>query len=472
MRALLLTLAACSWSAPRPERAESLALDVRYASARHAAETSLGVYVWPSAPPPDDLGPDDEACRWWQGTRDARPFAHKGLRDGFLRWGAIEIGASTLRFAGERVVDLQDGALPRGQELEALAPLATALAEARHIQDAWYDVCGTVYRDRPLLAIDADTPVQTLRYVLDTASTLRFPRVAALVSDPKAARRPPMDPDDPGSLVVVRQTGRSMEVFSPAADRRVTGPIDELEPMIATALDGERYGCTMIVARAGTRWEELAATLDSSQAFRTHSNFVHFDDHPGQTSPAPERYGQLTERLNSDLTAPVLWMELPVLAWRDTDAVQCDAVTSGGRGREAPLPEALELALEPAHDEVTVRSGLPRGARPSRGERIGLRAIGPVQIGTPDAPAEPLVPVISAAIACADEAAERSDAPDEVALGFQVHPDGSIHSPFTASFRPSDPIHACLASALEPLDALPAPGEHRYATVFLGVSVR
>jgi len=469
-----LLLAACTGSTARLERAEPLQVEARLPMARHAAETDLHVYVWPTAAPPDALGPDDPACRWWQGERDARDRAHAGLRDGSLRWGALTVTPRAIGFAGRDLVPLEAGRPAEGAVVDgALPALSAALVEARAIQDAWYDTCGSVYRDRPLLVVDADVPGATLALVLRTAAALRFPRVAAMVQDPKPERRAPMDPDDPGHLAVVRQRGEQVDVFSPLADRRLTGPLRDLEPLIASALSGRRYGCTLVVASGATRWEEIAATIDWSQAFRTHTNFLHFEDATVASAPPPDRPGGQRVGLNPDNRAAVLWIDLPNLSWRDVEETRCDATATGALGAELPLPETLDLALTAPAAAPTARAGLPRStrARPL-GARAAIRAYGPVDAGTPDAPAAPLAPLLAGALACADAAAERADAPDEVAFALQIRPDGAPFGATSSSFSPSDPIHACLSDVLATPPAWPADPDGRFSAIYVGIGVR
>jgi hypothetical protein len=475
MRTLCLALAVTVGCTPRPPpRAEPLTIEARIPAARHAADTHLSVFVWPSAAPPEDLGPDDPTCRWWQGEADAADLAHAGLRDGSLRWGVIGVTQRAITLGSAVLVPLEGGVPAADAIVEGGLPaLSAALADARATQDAWYETCGTVYRDRPLLVVDADVPARTVALVLQTAATLRFPRVAALVTDPEAERRPPMDPEDPGHLAVVRQQGTRVEVFSPTADRRPTGEIRDLEGLIAQALDGRRYGCTMVVARGGTRFEELAATVDATQAFRTHATFVYFDEEDGPRSAAPKRPGPAREGLNPDNRASVLWLDLPGIAWQDTDEVRCDAVTTTALGAQVPLPESLGLVLGPPREDGAARPGLPAAARARPpGSRAFIGAFGAVDAGSAEAPAPALAAALTRAVACADEAAARPDAPDEVALGFQVAPDGAVSGRFSASFAPSDPIHTCLADALGQIGSFPARDDGRYGTVVVGIGVR
>jgi len=471
---LLLTLASCSLSPSRPPRAEPLQIEARLAQARHAAETELSVYVWPSSEPPEDLTHDDARCAWWQGRRAGRDLAHAGLADGTLRWGAIAVTLDGVSFAGERLVPLQDGRpADDAHDGATLHALSAALVRARAIQDAWHEVCGEVYRDRPLLLVDADVPAATVGLALQTAAGLRFPRVAAMVVDPDPERRPTLDPEDPGHLAVIRQRGDRAQVLSPAADRRIEGPLTDLEPMITRALAGRRYGCTMLVAEAGSRWEHLAGTIDLTQAFRTTATFATFNTSgPPEQAPPPERLRTPRTGLNPDNRASVLWLDLPNIAWRAVDEVRCDAFATGALGAELPLPETLEIALAtPPPDQTRARMPVATRDRPLAA-RVALAATGPISLGEPDDPAEPIRRTLQVALACADQAADRPDAPDEIAIAFQVGPDGAPAHPYSASFSPSDPIHGCLREALDAIGRFDPLGEDRHAVGFIGIGVR
>ncbi|TVQ91580.1 MAG: hypothetical protein EA397_09565 [Deltaproteobacteria bacterium] len=469
--ALLSLLLACSSGRERPERAEPLQLEVRLPNARRAVQTHLGTYVWPTSLPPEDLTQDDPLCRWWHGARGQIPLAHAGLREGQMRWAVLSITPDALSFGDSKVLTLDRGHPDPAEVVGGRLPkLSEALVDAREHLDAWYEVCGKVYRDRPLLAADADVPVQTVGLVLQTASDLRFPRVAALVRDPSPGERRTMDPDDPGHLAVVRQRGEQLELFSADGTRRRAGPIREMQALLGGVMGGERYGCTLVIGEGQTRWEELAATLDTSQAFRAHSSFVLFEPRSDGLEPPPDRPGTPRELLSTDRRASVLWIELPSVQWRDVDRVDCGDIVHGPLGREAPLPVALRAALDHHGDEIPAKPHLPSGLRAET--PISLRVVGPAELGSAEEPVPPLAPFLARAKTCANEASARPESPSEVAMGFEIGPNGQTFDRYTASLEPDDAIHACLTQAFDALEAFPALDEGRYASVVIGLKVR
>lgn len=467
----LLLLLACTTAPPRPERAEPLRLEIRLASARKATQTHLGTYVWPTSAPPQELGADDPLCLWWQGAREGIPTAHAGLRDGSLRWGLLTVTRFEIQFGGERVLLLTDG-LPEPDQVQgrSLPALSEVLVAARAHLDTWYEVCGSVYRDRPLLVVDADASVETVGLVLQTASDLRFPRVAALVRDPSPGDRREMDPSDPGNLAVIRQRGEQLEAFSADGSRRHQGPIRDMQSLLASVLAGERYGCTLIIGEGQTRWEELAATVDTTQNFRAHSSFVLFEPKTSPPAPPPVRPRSPIELLSPDRRAAVLWLELPSVQWRDVTKVPCDAIIPGPLGREAPLPNALRAALDSHDQEIPTSSSLP--SEISSAQELSLSVVGPFEPGTPEAPSPALLPLLDRARACVEEARERPESPSTVALGFEIGPDGGIFDRYTASFDSQDPVHDCLKGAFEAIERTDPLGEGRYAAVVIGLKVR
>jgi hypothetical protein len=472
IRALfVLALTACGGSTP-PLRAAPLQVQVRLPAARHAIEVEASTFVWPSLAPPE-TGASPEACAWWRGEFEGRDFARRGLMDGSLRWGVIAVTRSDVSFGGLRVASLDERARPAKEDVDrvALQPLSETLAMARRIQDAWYEACGQVFRDRPLVVVDGDVPLDTLGYVLDTAAIHRFPRVALMTGDREPGPARPVEPDDPGYLVVVSQQGTQLRTFDSAGIRRRTGPLDQAETLLATALDGQKFGCTMFVPQATSRVDELTATLDTVTAFGSRTHLVHAVERFQDPGELPIREGRMpTEWVAFEQSLGVLWLELPATSPGTVENVRCDDIIGGAGGKEVPLSPGLLLALETVAPGTEIRANPLLSSRTlpvvePGGSPIHIVARGPVDVGEPGARPAALQPALAAAEACILPTQGRSLPPSVAAVHVEFGPNGVPFDLFVETPFPEDPVSTCLRDAFTMIPSVAPLPEHTYAAV-------
>ncbi|MFK7928500.1 MAG: hypothetical protein AB8H79_09935, partial [Myxococcota bacterium] len=312
----LIALLALTCCTPSPTRAPPVQVPVRLAEARHAFQVDQDIFVWPTQAP--DGEPTAAECGWWSDRVGARKTAVAGLNDGRLQWGAIHITRTHLGFAGKDVVALDAGRLPADAVDGPVIPaLYKAVLEARRTLDAWYDACGEVRRDRPVLIADADVPQQTLVATLGTLAAARFPRVAARVGDrdPKNAAQ---KQGNTGVLAVVRQDGDTIEVMDSTGLLRLSGPTAQSESFLAKATGEAGLGCTLVLPTETASWAQVVSIIDTTTGFGSATSLVGAQDflqsakawEPGP--PAPALQGRApTEWLSLDNTMAVHWLELP-----------------------------------------------------------------------------------------------------------------------------------------------------------------
>lgn len=473
----LLGLACTGRSVPRAP--EPVQLAVRVAEARHADQVDKDIFVWPTAPPTE--APDEAACMWWSGDSRGRDVAIEGLNAGTLRWAALVVTRSEITFAGQTVVSLDgQGRVPADQvRADALVGLGAVLGEARDIQDAWFEACGMVYRDRPLLVVDEGVPVQTVHRVLSTLSRHRFPRVAALVGDRDPENRAIPDMGR-GVLAVLRPRGAgAVQVLDSLGTRRFQGPPKDLESMLARATPAEPVGCALVVPDASSRWAEVVAHVDTVTAFGARSTLLYPPPSSEEGVPAKPVEGRTpSEWLTVDSRAAVHWLDTPVLepVWEPVATpIRCEQVTGRVRKR-LPVPALLTLALSsPGADPVQPCRGqgcvplvqpLPGDSDELPPVTVGWRAFGALELPDPDAADSPLAALVGALKACPVPAAI-DDRRLARAVGWvEVGPDGKAFDAQVGVLEEAyKPWARCLGQALQGFPTLPPPSTGTHAAV-------
>ncbi|MFT7521542.1 MAG: hypothetical protein ACI9MC_003693, partial [Kiritimatiellia bacterium] len=410
---------------------------------------------------------------WWRG--DDKDFSKHGLIDGSLRWAAVTVTPTSIGFAGKPLIALTAGRLDGG---EAIAPLSRVILDARRIQDSWYEACGDVTRDRPLIVADADVPSNTLVKVLDQLASLRFPRVAMLVGDREPTHPKEKHTDEPAHMVAIQIAGDQVRVMSDNGDRQAAGSLKELESLVAKALDGQRYGCTLLTSQPGGRWAQTTAALDAASAFGSRRNLLVGGVLPsGSASPAiPPRAARTpTEWLALDATVGVLWLDLPTVAFSGTpDAIPCGALVGGGTDTldlSLGLQAALQTGSPPgastmARHLTDYGTLVPGPGTPPYSQRALVLASADLEWSIDSETVERLD---TAVLACIAEVTDRA-APKtaQVVVGMEIDPTGRVKERWLASTTiPNDPVNNCIVDAWAPLTTAAPLGENRYVLVMV-----
>ena len=470
MRTLaLLLLSACTGAPATPRVAPGVTYEVRLPDARHATKTDLANFVWPRIDPPEGTTPDSEACVWWSGRYAGHDYAKRGLVSGELGWGAVHVTATEVGFDNRTMATLDRGLVPKTQrDALSILPLSAALAEARGRLDRWHEACGVVRRDRPVVVADGDTPNETLGLVLETLSVHRFGQAAMLVADRDPGERKPVDADDPGSFAVIRQLGDQVEALSIDGTRRASGQVNDFESVVATALNGEKYGCTLLAPQALGRWSTVAAILDTAHAYGSRRHLIK-PVPPGPERPVEPATGRRpTESLGLEHTAGVLWVDLPDWSRSTGEPLLTCAHPDGFAGARVAAPEPLEIALRStAAGQVRIDPTLARPAL-SVAEPVYWGAL---DFGEPGDRPEAIATLEAALDECVTAARERADAPAQVIVRFAVGPDGRAHTFDLLSPVPEDTVHDCILTAFGALPAFPPLGEHSHAAVVWPVAI-
>jgi len=489
-----LILLACTGSTP-PRVTGKVKLPVRLAEARHADQVELDIFVWPAAAPTQAPGEDE--CTWWSGDRRGGDVAREGLGDGSLRWAALVVTRDGIDWAGQRVVSLDGaGRLPQDSVSDGLVPaLGGPLRQARAVQDAWFEACGQVYRDRPLLVVDQAVPGTTVLAVLRTLSHNRFHRVAALVGDRSPDNRGTDAPEDPGVLAVLRPRGEQVQVMGSLGLIRRTDTPDEIEAMLAAAVPGHRFGCSLVVPEGSSHWGDVAATIDTATAFGSRTALVHSEAAwtPGPEAPT-EAARAPSEWLTLDGRAAVHWLDTPTVVpvYDPTEqAIACDAL-EGRIRQKLPMPYTLQLALtdvgedpvQPCLGDACVPVAQPPAEDLAEAPdvSVGWQAVGGLDLPSPDAEDHPWTPLTEALTACQAPVGKPGQAIARAVGWLEVKPDTG--QPFDAQISVTDPSHTdwarCLGQALQQAPALGPPdaseGEprtrHAVVKVWIDAKVR
>jgi hypothetical protein len=427
--------------------------------------------VWPRGVPPADTTPDSEACTWWSGRYAGHDYAKRGLVSGELGWGAIHVTVHEVGFDARPLTTLDGGLLQENaRDTGSILPLSEALASARRHLDAWYEACGGVRRDRPVVIVDRDIPNETLGLVLDTLSVHRFGQAALLVADRDPGERREVDPDNPGSFAVIRQMGTSVDAFSVTGERRATGTTRDLESLIATALNGEKYGCTVLAPQALGTWASVAATLDAAHGFGSRRQLI------APVPPGRARRAEIdddtrrpTESLGLENTAGVFWVDLPDWSQSSGEWLSTCDREGGFAGARLSVSEPLLLALRgPTTDGVKLD---PRLARPPDQAPEPVYW-GGIDLGEPGSRPEAITALEERIAACTATAAERPEAPVQVRVRFEVLPSGTASAFDIVSPMLADPLHDCLFEAFRALPPFAPLGEHNHAAVVWPVVVK
>lgn len=483
-RLAVMGLVACTGEPSVPRNPGPLQLAVRVAEARHADRVDQDIFVWPKAAPSE--APDEATCLWWSGDSRGRDVAARGLHEGSLRWAALVVTREGIDFGGERVVSLDGvGRLPEDASRDGLIPaLGATLREARGIQDAWYDACGLVYRDRPLLVVDQAVPMVTVGAVLRTLSHHRFPRVAALVGDREPENRSVEAPEDPGVLAVLRPAGDRVQVMDSLGLRRQSGPQAELESMLAKATPGARFGCALLVPETDGHWRDVAATIDTVTAFGAFSALVH-PGPVGAVGPAAEaEQGRApTEWLNLDGMAAVHWLDTPVMEdeWgREPASIRCDQVEGRVRQR-VQVPASLTLALSSVGEDpvqpcfgpacVPFAELMREEDEDPAAIQLSWLTFGPLEIPETALDADGLLAPLYAAMSACDPPVAVAGRGAARAVGWvEVDPEGR---PFDVQIGVLEERHkpwaSCLGQALRSFPTVGPPAEGQHALVQLFV---
>lgn len=475
MRTLtLLLLAACTGAPPPPKAPKGIKLEVRLPEARDAVEVEHHVFVWPRTAPP--AGDTHTACEWWEGRRAGLEFARTGTADGTLGWGVIDITQERIGFDGQQVAPLENGEIVGdiGDDL-ILNPLYEKLLPAREQLDAWNETCGSVFRDRVLVAADADLPTQTLSRVLFTLSQLRFDRVGLLVGDREPTDRDTVPPKDSVPVTLLHR-GDVVEAVGPDGIRRATGKLEDLESLTALALDGKPLGCTLYIPTNHSRVEQMTAVLDASYGFGSRRVFAMTRPREGKPGPAPERPGRSpSERISVDTTGAVVWLDAPVIGVHEDSPVSCHPHEDSYGPRFTP-PELLADVLLPFREEPGVHRspmadlgafGGTGDPGESRIPSVASAVLGPD--GYEAATVEARATLTPALVACATEALDRLSADSPAELVLRVKPDGAASASLQTPLSLDDPLNTCLMDAARAA-TWPAPGPHQHAMITWTVS--
>lgn len=484
MRPLCLVLLAGCTGTTAPRRAPPLQLDVRLAEARHASQVDLDVFVWPTAAPTDPL--PSGACDWWADRQGGRTHALAGLNDGSLGWGAVHITRDQIGVGGADVVPLDQGRLEDGQVDGANVPLLyTRVVEARRVLDAWYETCGEVYRDRPLLVVDADVPQTTVNAVLSTLARARFPRVAALVGD-RDPTNATAKAADQGVLAVIRQEGPAVEIMDSTGLIRLTGPVEDSESMLAKATANQRFGCALVVPAPQAAWADVAGTIDTTTAFGSAASLIADAGRfayargwtPGPAAPAREGR-QPTEWLSLDNTAAVHWIDLPDLEWSpEPKTVRC-ADLHGPVRQKVAVAETLNLAVERLPNPTArvctrlacgMAPPIPAEVEEARVD-VGWSTYGPLELGSPTAPIDTIIPTMEALAACPPPPNQGPGTLRRVLAWVEVDPDGTPREILVehGSGDRRAAWSACLLEALRSWPVIPTGKPHHHAVVELRI---
>lgn len=479
----LLVLGACTTTRSVSRAPKPVQLAVRLAEARHADQVEQDIFVWPTAPPTE--APDKAECMWWSGDRRGRDVAIEGLGDGSLRWAALVVTRSELSFGGQSVVALDGaGRLPEDQVTDGvISSLSGVLRQARTTQDAWYEACELVYRDRPLLVVDQAVPATTVLAILRTLAVNRFPRVAAMVGDRQPENRGLEPPEDPGVLAVVRPRGETVHVHDSLGLRRVEGPMEELESMVARVTPDARFGCALVVPETGSRWRELVATVDTVTAFGAESALVHSESEWTAGPEATSESGRApTEWLTLDGRAAVHWLDAPELepVWAPvTEAIRCDAVDGRVR-KHMPVPATLSLALQGPGDDVVqpclgpscvpLPAPLPDDPVPDEPVAVGWTVHGALDLPAPDAEEGPLVAWVDRLQACETPSTLEARAIVRAVGWVEIDATGQAREPRVGVLDPQHRAWAqCLGEALKAMPKVGPPEGGTHAAVEIRV---
>lgn len=468
--AILLLLVACTGAPATPRVAPGVTYEVRLPDARHATKTDLANFVWPRILPPETATPDSEACAWWTGEYAGYDYAKRGLASGELGWGAVHLTTTEVGFDGASLTPLEGGTVPRAQrDLLTILPLSRALADARRRLDAWFEACGSVRRDRPVLIVDKEIPNEALSLALESLSVHRFGQAAMLVADRDPGERKPVDPGAPGEFVVVRQLGTSVHAMSITGERRAFGTIDQFESLVATAVGGEKYGCTLLAPQSLGRWEILAALLDAAQGFGSRRQLI---APVPSASPRQVEFSTIrrpTESLGLENTAGVFWVDLP--NWSSASGewlTTCDR-EGGFAGARVTVPEPLRMALRSPLTEGLVRID-PTLNRPAMDPPEPVYW-GPIDLGEPGARPENVRVLEAELAACVEAAREAGDAPAQIKVRVEIQSDGKVRHMDVQSPVPEHPVHTCAMQAFNAMPDFAPLGENRFAAIVWPIAI-